>query len=90
LRRIPAMVSFLNPQPTLSLVGGNRSLCPEAVLYGSPEDCPGRWQADLQCPLNSSTIEKLPHPPKRFATRATSWSALERKSLRRGDVLALW
>jgi hypothetical protein len=25
LRRIPAIVSFLNPQPALSLVGGNRS-----------------------------------------------------------------
>jgi hypothetical protein len=28
LRRIPAIVSFLNPQPAPSLVGGNRSLCP--------------------------------------------------------------
>jgi hypothetical protein len=28
LRRIPAIVSFLNPQPALSLVGGNRSSCP--------------------------------------------------------------
>jgi hypothetical protein len=28
LRRIPAIVSFLNPEPALSLVGGNRSLCP--------------------------------------------------------------
>jgi len=25
LRHIPAIVSFLNPQPALSLVGGNRS-----------------------------------------------------------------
>jgi hypothetical protein len=25
LRRIPAIVSFLNPEPALSLVGGNRS-----------------------------------------------------------------
>jgi MFS family permease len=28
LRRIPAIVSFLNPQPVLSLAGGNRSSCP--------------------------------------------------------------
>jgi hypothetical protein len=28
LRRIAAIVSFLNPQPALSLVGGNRSSCP--------------------------------------------------------------
>jgi hypothetical protein len=32
LRRIPAIVSFLNPQPALSLVGGNRSSCPEPAL----------------------------------------------------------
>ena len=32
LRRIPAIVSFLNPQPALSLVGGNRSSCPQAVI----------------------------------------------------------
>ena len=41
LRRIPAIVSFLNPQPALSLVGGNRSSCPEADL---PAD--GRLIAD--------------------------------------------
>ena len=28
MRRIPATVSFLNPQPALSLVGGNPSSCP--------------------------------------------------------------
>jgi hypothetical protein len=27
LRRIPAIVSFLNPQPALSLVGGNGASC---------------------------------------------------------------
>jgi hypothetical protein len=32
LRRIPAIVSFLNPQPALSLVGGNRSSCPIPVI----------------------------------------------------------
>ena len=32
MRRIPAIVSFLNPQPTLSLVGGNRSSCPYSVI----------------------------------------------------------
>ena len=29
LRRIPAIVSFLNPQPALSFVDGNRSSCPK-------------------------------------------------------------
>jgi hypothetical protein len=32
LRRIPAIVSFLNPQPALSLVGGNHSSCPIPVI----------------------------------------------------------
>jgi hypothetical protein len=32
LRRIPTIVSFLNPQPALILVCGNRSSCPEAAL----------------------------------------------------------
>jgi hypothetical protein len=31
LRRIPAIVSFLNPQPALSLGGRNRSSCPIAA-----------------------------------------------------------
>jgi hypothetical protein len=30
VRRILAMVAFLNRQPTLDFGGGNRSLCPEA------------------------------------------------------------
>src|SRR6516164_6803038 len=32
VRRIPAIVSFLNPQPALRLVSGNRSSCPNAAL----------------------------------------------------------
>ena len=32
LLRIPAIVPFLNPQPPLSLVGGNRSSCPKCVI----------------------------------------------------------
>jgi hypothetical protein len=34
LRRIPAIVCFLNPQPALSLVGGNRSSWPLTDLVG--------------------------------------------------------
>ena len=38
LRRTSAIVSFLNPQPALSLVGGNRSSCPIPVVADtSPE-----------------------------------------------------
>jgi len=32
LRRIPAIVFFLNPQPALGLVGGNRSSCPFSAI----------------------------------------------------------
>jgi hypothetical protein len=42
LRRIPAIVSFLNPQPALSLVGGNRSSCPEADTHDHPHERRGR------------------------------------------------
>jgi len=38
LRRIPAIVAFRNPQPALSLVGGNRSSCPEADFRVSTRD----------------------------------------------------
>ena len=38
LRRIPTIVSFLNPQPALSLVGGNRSSCPLTDLRISRAD----------------------------------------------------
>ena len=36
LRRIPAIVSFLNPQPALSLAGGNGSSCPISVIERTP------------------------------------------------------
>jgi hypothetical protein len=32
LRRIPTIVSFLNPQPALILVCGNGSSCPKATV----------------------------------------------------------
>ena len=42
LQRIPAIVSFLNPQPALSLAGGNRSSCPSTAIAGRPEQRRGR------------------------------------------------
>jgi hypothetical protein len=42
LRRIPAIVSFLNPQPALSLVGGNRSSCPKCVIREHTVERQGR------------------------------------------------
>src|ERR1700692_1978129 len=44
LRRIPAIVSFLNPQPALSLVGGNRSSCPKCVIRGHAVEAPDRME----------------------------------------------
>ena len=41
LRRIPAIVSFLNPQPAVSLVGGNRSSCPFCDLRASARPAGG-------------------------------------------------
>ena len=38
LRRIPAIVSFLNPQPALSLAGGNRSSCPTPAVRDTRRD----------------------------------------------------
>jgi hypothetical protein len=40
-RRIPAIVSFLNPQPALSVGGGNRSSCPVPAIQGATRtgDC---------------------------------------------------
>ena len=47
LRRIPAIVSFLNPQPALSLVGGNRrpGRCVAATGW-SAADPAGKQAAD--------------------------------------------
>src|SRR5580692_4719220 len=38
LRRIPAIVTFLNPQPALSLVGGNRSSFPTPAVRDTRRD----------------------------------------------------
>ncbi|HJZ15184.1 MAG TPA: hypothetical protein VJ251_06990, partial [Stellaceae bacterium] len=38
IRAVPAIVSFLNPQPALSLVGGNRSSCPIAAVPSGQHD----------------------------------------------------
>ena len=45
LRRIPAIVSFLNPRPTLSFVGGYLSSCPEWVIQLFIR--PHLWQAQF-------------------------------------------
>ena len=38
VRRVPAIVSFLNPQQTLSLGGGNRSSCPTRAVRNTRRD----------------------------------------------------
>jgi hypothetical protein len=48
LWRTPAFVSFLNPKPALSLVGGNRSSCPLADLTGGLGNRPSGWIPVLQ------------------------------------------
>ena len=64
LRRIPAIVSFLNPQPALSLVGGNRSSCPIAAVALGSSDGEVGWQAAIhaafgQPPNTASPIASL-------------------------------
>src|SRR6266403_1145417 len=44
LRRIPTIVSFLNPQPALSLVGGDRSSCPIPAISQRCLDGPDGWR----------------------------------------------
>ena len=43
LRRIPAIVSFLNSQPALSLGGGNRPSCPEGDVWSGPRIYRIKW-----------------------------------------------
>ena len=50
LQRIPAVVSFLNAQPTLSLGGWNRSSAPLRTL-------PGRTHGSAGCPKPSLGVE---------------------------------
>jgi hypothetical protein len=55
LRRIPAIVSFLNPQPALILVCGNRSSCPTADLRGNANKRPCR--VERRPPFGSARTE---------------------------------
>src|SRR4029077_6879244 len=48
LRRIPSIVSFLNRQPALSLVGGNRSSCPFRLFFVPARDCRRRVESGDQ------------------------------------------
>ena len=68
LRRIPAIVSFLNPQPALSLVGGNRSSCPKA----DPTAPPGIGRVVASCPwLPGVSTVRYPIPKRIFKYIAT-------------------
>ena len=44
-RRVPAIVSFLNPEPTLSLGGGNWSSCPTPAVRNPCRDRLNRAQS---------------------------------------------
>src|ERR1700730_11478009 len=81
---VPQTVA-VDPSRSLSFAS-ERLFLPLSGPLRQPRGWPGRWQADLQCPLNPSATENPPDPPNRFATRATRSSVLERKSLRRGDM----
>ena len=89
LRCIPAIVSFLNPQPTLSLVGGNRSSCPkadpcpssehslEAAIRDSAEPLHSRGAGQAAVALLSCGKSGFPLPPiviKLWREGKRSWS----------------
>ena len=48
LRRVPATVSFLNPQPALSLAHANRPLCPIRDPHGRHGTGSVGWKSDLR------------------------------------------
>ena len=48
------------------------------------------WRADFQCPSRPPPTERPSDPTALFDTCAIKSSVLERKSLRSGEVLALW
>ena len=66
LRRVPATVSFLNPQPALRLANANRPSCPLRDLGGDLEAGRVVWIAGLR---QSSQISL----PGQALTRATGW-----------------
>src|SRR5262249_48368798 len=54
LRRIPAIVFFLNPQPALSLVGGKRSSCPRLCENSCVQFAPRKFFSFGQAENQSS------------------------------------
>jgi len=66
LRRIPAIVSFLNPQPALSLISGNHSSCPAADLCPSPSPDRGRQVSGHSIEQRASSIRRASQLPKLF------------------------
>src|ERR1700741_3369259 len=57
LRRIPAIVSFLNPQPALSLVGGNGSSYRFAVTRCDQRRRPMKHLCDIRSTPTSGASE---------------------------------
>jgi len=61
LRSVPTIVSFLNPQPTLSLGSGNWSSCPHTrrsrYSPGAAQLGAGRVKTRLQCVIDLRKIQ---------------------------------
>src|SRR5205807_9757646 len=73
LRRTPAIVCFLNPQPALSLVGGNRSSCPEADTHDHPHE---RAKGQLTIRLQGIDAPELHYQPS--ALEAAEFPGLDK------------
>ena len=61
LRRIPAIVSFLNPQPALSLVGGNRSSCPIPAVRNTVRIGSAAWKLSFVLRHRLAEASQFPH-----------------------------
>ena len=59
-RRSPAIVSFLNPQPALSLVGGNRSSCPTPAIPSPDPRVSIGWESRCSAPASRASTANRP------------------------------
>jgi len=78
LRRVPATVSFLNPQPALSLAHANRPSCPNPDLETGIAVGSSRPNPVLRQPSLDTTFQPKDDPPLLGMSKVVSEDALRR------------